>query len=173
MKLSTLTLAIISTVTLGFSSTTIAAQHEHDHITVHYEGKGATQHTAEHNQAIAETLNFADTKAFEQSSKNLVAKFDQATADILRAEFAFISEQTPDSVNPSLYRQAQLNMVPNGLYKVSDGIYQVRGTDLSNLTLIKGKQAGSPTMCCSQRKPQKHLLALHLKTYLKAATCRL
>lgn len=139
MKLSALTLAIISTVTLGFSSTTIAAQHEHDHITVHYDGKAATQHTAQHNQAIAETLNFTDNKAFEQSSKNLVAKFDKATADILRAEFAFISEQTPDSVNPSLYRQAQLNMVPNGLYKVSDGIYQVRGTDLSNLTLIKGK----------------------------------
>lgn len=41
MKLSALTLAIISTVTLGFSSTTVAAQHEHDHITVHYEGKAA------------------------------------------------------------------------------------------------------------------------------------
>ncbi len=139
MKLSAVTLAIISTATLGFSSATIAAQHEHDHITVHYEGKSASQSTIEHNQAIAATLNFADTKAFEQSSKNLIAKFDEATAAILRAEFAFISEQTPDSVNPSLYRQAQLNMVPNGLYKVSDGIYQVRGTDLSNLTLIKGK----------------------------------
>ncbi|PKH54912.1 MBL fold metallo-hydrolase [Shewanella sp. Choline-02u-19] len=138
MKISPLTIAIISSVTLGLSSTANAAQHEHDHITVHYEGKAATADTIKHNQAIAQTLNFADTTAFEQSSKNLIAKFDKATADILRAEFAFIGEQTPDSVNPSLYRQAQLNMVPNGLYKVSDGIYQVRGTDLSNLTLIKG-----------------------------------
>lgn len=138
MKISPLMIAIMSTVTFGLSFAVDAAQHEHDHITVQYEGKAATAHTIEHNNAIAQTLNFADTTAFEQSSRNLVAKFDKATADILRAEFAFIGEQTPDSVNPSLYRQAQLNMVPNGLYKVSDGIYQVRGTDLSNLTLIRG-----------------------------------
>ncbi|MFT5789946.1 MAG: alkyl sulfatase BDS1-like metallo-beta-lactamase superfamily hydrolase [Shewanella sp.] len=138
MKISPLTIAIMSTVTLGLSFAVNAAQHEHDHITVQYEGKAATAHTIEHNQAIAKTLNFADTAAFEQSSKNLIAKFDKATADILRAEFTFIGEQTPDSVNPSLYRQAQLNMVSNGLYKVGNGIYQVRGTDLSNLTLIRG-----------------------------------
>ncbi|MCG9730431.1 MBL fold metallo-hydrolase [Shewanella sp. Isolate13] len=130
------TLLAISIVSI-FSFNAAAAQHEHDHITVHYQGKDATEHTIAHNQAVAATLNFADTRAFEQSSKNLIAKFDKATADILRAEFAFISDKTPDSVNPSLYRQAQLNMVPNGLYKVSDGIYQVRGTDLSNLTLIR------------------------------------
>ncbi|MCL1138585.1 alkyl/aryl-sulfatase [Shewanella pneumatophori] len=130
------TLMAISIMSL-FSFNALAAQHEHDHITVDYEGKAATEHTIAHNQAVAKTLNFADTRAFEQSSKNLVAKFDKATADILRAEFAFISDEIPDSVNPSLYRQAQLNMVPNGLYKVSDGIYQVRGTDLSNLTLIR------------------------------------
>ncbi|MGS0681194.1 alkyl/aryl-sulfatase [Shewanella sp. 125m-7] len=133
MKQTLLAISIMSI----FSFNAIAAQHEHDHITVQYQGKDATEHTIAHNKAVADTLNFADTRAFEQSSKNLVAKFDKATADILRAEFAFISDKTPDSVNPSLYRQAQLNMVPNGLYKVSDGIYQVRGTDLSNLTLIR------------------------------------
>ncbi|WP_394200357.1 alkyl/aryl-sulfatase [Shewanella waksmanii] len=133
MKMSVVTLAVVSIINGG----AYAAQHEHDHISVSYEGKAATQHTIEANKAHAATLNFADTTAFKQSSQNLVAKFDSKTAAILRAEFAFISEQTPDSVNPSLYRQAQLNMVPNGLYKVSDGIYQVRGTDLSNLTLIR------------------------------------
>ncbi|WP_299803348.1 alkyl sulfatase dimerization domain-containing protein [uncultured Shewanella sp.] len=133
MKKTLIALSIVSI----FSFNAVAAQHEHDHITVHYQGKDATEHTIAHNQAVANTLNFADKRAFEQSSKNLVAKFDKATADILRAEFAFINDKTPDSVNPSLYRQAQLNMVPNGLYKVSDGIYQVRGTDLSNLTLIR------------------------------------
>lgn len=133
MKNSTIAIAIVSTLSISAQ----AAQHEHDHISVSYQGKAATAHTIKVNQAHAATLNYADTRAFEQSANQLVAKFDNETAAILRAEFAFISEQTPDSVNPSLYRQAQLNMVPNGLYKVTDGIYQVRGTDLSNLTLIR------------------------------------
>jgi alkyl sulfatase BDS1-like metallo-beta-lactamase superfamily hydrolase len=42
-------------------------------------------------------------------------------------------------VNPSLYQQAQLNIISNGLYKVTDDIYQIRDTDLSNMTLIRGK----------------------------------
>ncbi len=43
----------------------------------------------------------------------------------------------PDTVNPSLWRNAQLNM-HYGLYKVADRIYQVRGYDLSNVTFIQG-----------------------------------
>lgn len=44
----------------------------------------------------------------------------------------------PDTVNPSLWRNAQLNMY-YGLFKVTDGIYQVRGYDLSNITFVRGK----------------------------------
>ncbi|MBW8186258.1 alkyl/aryl-sulfatase [Shewanella nanhaiensis] len=138
MKNSLLAVSIISALSLNtFAISAYAAQHEHDHITVSYQGKDATSHTAEANKATAKTLNFADTRAFEQSSKQLVAKLDEKTAKILRAEFEFIGEEAPDTVNPSLYRQAKLNMVADGLYKVRDGIYQVRGTDLSNLTLIR------------------------------------
>jgi len=46
-----------------------------------------------------------------------------------------------DSINPSLQRQALLNM-NYGLYKVMDGVYQIRGFDLANITFIKEKQAG-------------------------------
>ncbi|WP_372943038.1 alkyl/aryl-sulfatase [Shewanella sp.] len=135
MKKSTIALSMITILSLN----AFAAQHEHDHITVEYHGKAATPATVAHNAALAKNLNFDDKVAFERFSKNQIAEFDQATADILRTEFSFISEQIPDSVNPSLYRQAQLNMVPNGLYKVTEGIYQVRGTDLSNMTLIRGE----------------------------------
>ncbi|MGX9459932.1 alkyl/aryl-sulfatase [Shewanella sp. A14] len=135
MNKSIIALSMITTLSLN----AFAAQHEHDHLTVDYHGKAATAATVAHNAALAKSLNFDDKVAFERFSKNQIAEFDQATADILRAEFSFISEQFPDSVNPSLYRQAQLNMVPNGLYKVTDGIYQVRGTDLSNMTLIRGE----------------------------------
>jgi alkyl sulfatase BDS1-like metallo-beta-lactamase superfamily hydrolase len=44
----------------------------------------------------------------------------------------------PDTVNPSLWRQAQL-VALHGLYEVTQGIYQVRGMDLSNMTLVEGR----------------------------------
>lgn len=53
--------------------------------------------------------------------------------------FAFQqAEAAPDTVNPSLWRQARLNNQA-GLFKVRDGIWQLRGFDLSNITLIQGK----------------------------------
>lgn len=53
--------------------------------------------------------------------------------------FAFQqTEAAPDSVNPSLWRQARLNNHV-GLFQVRDGIWQLRGFDLSNITLILGK----------------------------------
>lgn len=56
--------------------------------------------------------------------------------------FAFLNgpqaEAAPDSVNPSLWRQARLNNQA-GLFKVREGIWQLRGFDLSNITLIQGK----------------------------------
>ena len=48
-----------------------------------------------------------------------------------------LDKPAPDSVNPSLWRNAQLNM-QYGLFKVTDRIYQVRGFDLSNITFIQG-----------------------------------
>lgn len=104
-----------------------------------YTGKPATAQTIAVNKAYAARLNFADTGAFELTGRGLVAPLDAETAAIMRNDFEFISEEIPDTVNPSLYRQAQLNQAANGLYKVTEGIYQVRGTDLSNLTLIRGQ----------------------------------
>ena len=48
-----------------------------------------------------------------------------------------VGERAPDSVNPSLWRNAQLCM-QYGLFKVTDRIYQVRGYDLSNITFVQG-----------------------------------
>jgi glyoxylase-like metal-dependent hydrolase (beta-lactamase superfamily II) len=45
--------------------------------------------------------------------------------------------ECPDTVNPSLWRQSQLTAI-HGLFEVTDGIYQVRGMDLSNMTLVEG-----------------------------------
>jgi alkyl sulfatase BDS1-like metallo-beta-lactamase superfamily hydrolase len=56
-------------------------------------------------------------------------------------QFSFISggpeNNSPDSVNPSLWRNAKLNM-NHGLFEVVDGIWQVRGYDLSVMSIIRG-----------------------------------
>ncbi|MFF7244338.1 alkyl/aryl-sulfatase [Embleya sp. NPDC008237] len=51
--------------------------------------------------------------------------------------FAFLDEDCPDTANPSLWRQSRL-CAKQGLYEVTEGIYQVRGLDLSNMTLVEG-----------------------------------
>ncbi|MDX1381848.1 MAG: alkyl sulfatase dimerization domain-containing protein, partial [Xanthomonadales bacterium] len=66
-----------------------------------------------------------------------VATADGAVIWDLPAQ-SFIQGEAPDSVNPSLWRQAQLNNI-HGLFEVTDGIYQLRGYDLSNMTLIAGE----------------------------------
>ena len=51
--------------------------------------------------------------------------------------YAFLAGECPDTANPSLWRQSQM-VAMQGLYEVVPGIYQVRGLDLSNLTLVEG-----------------------------------
>lgn len=54
------------------------------------------------------------------------------------AQYAFLDkEQAPSTANPSLWRQARLNMI-HGLFKVCDRIYQVRGFDIANMSVIEG-----------------------------------
>ncbi|MDQ0141814.1 alkyl/aryl-sulfatase [Cupriavidus necator] len=54
------------------------------------------------------------------------------------ADYGFLKpEQAPDTAHPSLWRQARLNL-HHGLFKVCDRIYQVRGFDLANMTIIEG-----------------------------------
>jgi len=141
MKKSTLALVISS---ISFS--VMAADHDHAHLSTIGEqgGKDATKATIEYNKEFANTLNFADTRAFDNNNKGLIAEFDQATGDIIRNSFNFIdasvanADQAPDSVNPSLWRQAVLNQAATGLYEVVPGqIYQVRGTDLSSISFIR------------------------------------
>lgn len=56
------------------------------------------------------------------------------------ASFSFIEQgaSSPDTVNPSLWRQSQL-VVQGGLYEVVPGLYQVRSADLSNITFAEGE----------------------------------
>lgn len=138
----TILAVVISSISLG----AIAAEHDHEHFSEigKQGGKPATKTTIEKNDAFAKTLNFSDTRAFENNNKGLIASFDKKTGDIIRNSFDFIdpsvanADNAPDSVNPSLWRQAVLNQAAEGLYEVVPGkIYQVRGTDLASISFIR------------------------------------
>jgi len=97
------------------------------------------------NAAMAAPLPFADVADFEAAKRGLVAPVPEgmvrtAGGTVLwnLGEYAFIDgELAPATVNPSLWRMARLNMA-NGLFKVTDRLYQLRGFDISNMTVIEG-----------------------------------
>ena len=102
--------------------------------------------TVAENARFAQALNLADRQAYEDAARGLVARpagrILSAGGEVLVdfEAFAFLQGEAPPTVNPSLWRQAQLN-AHFGLFKVADGIHQLRGFDIANMTLIDG-QAG-------------------------------
>ncbi len=106
--------------------------------------KDATVFTKETNKKLLQSLNFADKQDFEDAHRGFIAapkepiKSEDGYLIWGPKEFDFIdSEKAPDTVNPSLWRVARLNL-ESGLFKVTDHIYQVRGIDISNMTIIEG-----------------------------------
>ena len=106
----------------------------------------ATPTTLAANAQFAKDLKLDDPQDFEDAKRGFIAK---PTGKLLAADgsvlydydaYQFIQGQgqAPDTVNPSLWRHARLN-AEIGLFKVTDGIYQLRGFDLANITLIEGK----------------------------------
>jgi len=106
--------------------------------------KAATAATQQANAAVAAQLPFTDRQDFDDAQRGWMGTSDKH--EILGAQgkvvwdfgYDFLkSDVAPATVNPSLWRQAQLN-AKNGLFKVADRIYQVRGFDVSNMTIIEG-----------------------------------
>ncbi|MBY6186500.1 MBL fold metallo-hydrolase [Marinobacter hydrocarbonoclasticus] len=99
--------------------------------------------TLEAHQRVRDTLPFDNRDDFELARRGLIA--EAKTIDIHRGDellwsaerFDFLSAEAPQTANPSLWRQAQLNNI-RGLFEVVPGIYQLRGFDLANMTLIEG-----------------------------------
>jgi alkyl sulfatase BDS1-like metallo-beta-lactamase superfamily hydrolase len=97
------------------------------------------------NAAMAARLPFGETADFEAAKRGLIAPVPDGlvrtgggTVLWNLGEYAFIDgELAPATVNPSLWRMARLNLA-NGLFKVTDRLYQLRGFDISNMTVIEG-----------------------------------
>ena len=108
--------------------------------------KDATERTTDMNKEWYERLDFTDNSELENAKRGLI----EATPDLLitneRGEvwnmaaykFLLAEGEAPSTVNPSLWRNALCN-VQTGLFKVCEGIYQVRGYDMANMTFIKTK----------------------------------
>ncbi|HPW82878.1 MAG TPA: alkyl sulfatase dimerization domain-containing protein [Rhodoferax sp.] len=104
----------------------------------------ATPATIQANTQLAKDLKLGDQQDFEDAKRGFIAR---PNGKVLSADgtvlhdydaYQFIEGQAPDTVNPSLWRHALLN-AQMGLFKVTDGVYQLRGFDIANITLIEGK----------------------------------
>jgi len=109
--------------------------------------RDATPLTAARNRAVLDALPFADRQDFEDAARGFIATLPEV--EITNAQgrvvwslrdYGFLAaEEAPSTVNPSLWRQARLNL-HSGLFHVADGIYQIRGFDISNMTLLEGER---------------------------------
>lgn len=109
------------------------------------EQKGATEITAQINQSVYNQLDFDDQQELEFAQRGLICapeflELKDESGKVIWSQdaYAFLEDASaPDTVNPSLWRNTQLNHI-YGLFQVADGIYQVRGYDMSNITFVKG-----------------------------------
>src|SRR5713226_5453819 len=98
------------------------------------------------NAAMAARLPFGEVADFEAAKRGLIAPVPDgmvraANGTVLwnLGEYAFIDGAlAPATVNPSLWRMARLNLA-NGLFKVTERLYQLRGFDIANMTVIEGE----------------------------------
>ncbi len=104
----------------------------------------ASKYTIEFNKKVEMPTS---TEDFDDVKRGLIAKFDYPTikSDSGKVVWDFTSYQfltgnAPETVNPSLWRQGILTNY-SGLFKVVDGVYQIRGADVSNMTIIEANKS--------------------------------
>lgn len=107
--------------------------------------KEATKTTQDKNKEVYALLDFSDEQEKSFAEKGLIAapeslelKDEKGKVVWSQKACSFVENaDAPATVNPSLWRNTQLNHL-YGLFEVADGIYQVRGYDMTNITFIKG-----------------------------------
>jgi len=112
------------------------------------ESKPATEATRRAQAKVRRALPFEDDRDFELAKRGRIVsaealtiaadKGGEAAWDMQTFQFINDAERAPDTVNPSLWRQARLNNI-HGLFEVTEGIYEVRGYDLSNISFVAGE----------------------------------
>jgi alkyl sulfatase BDS1-like metallo-beta-lactamase superfamily hydrolase len=112
-----------------------------------YEPKDATPATAAANHESAARYDMADRRDFADARRCPVASIpdgktvkNDGTVVFDLAGYGYLTDDAPapETVNPSLWRQSQV-IHEGGLYRVTEGIYQVRNSDIGNLTIVEGE----------------------------------
>lgn len=108
--------------------------------------KPATSYVIQAQKEFAKTLPKDDLQDFTDAKRGYIdslpngeyhSKSGRTVWSL--APYEFLNQTAiPDSINPSLWRQARLNLI-HGLFEVVEGVYQVRGIDLANMTIVEGK----------------------------------
>ncbi|MFI2233939.1 MBL fold metallo-hydrolase [Nocardia testacea] len=132
-----------------------------------YEPEPATATTARINKDAAACYDLANRQDFADARRGLLAElpgnvvgadgsvvFDPHAFDWIGAD-----DPAPDSVNPSLWRQSQL-VKAGGLYQVTDGLYQVRGNDIANFTVVEGEDGLIVVDCMAGVESARQAMAL-------------
>ncbi len=133
---------------LAVVSGSVAAGNDQSGAGAHFDPKGKppSEFTIRTQKNVRATLPFNDTRDFEEAKRGFIAAppYMKIMAEAGNVAWDMESYQwllegkDYDSINPSLQRQATLNMA-YGLFEVMpDRIYQIRGYDLANITFIKG-----------------------------------
>ena len=132
--------------TISFFSLACASCGQNESTVTPVVGNEASKFTIAHQEALRDSLPFEDKRDFDEHSRGFIAapdyrriadKSGNTVWDIGKYDFLLTGEDF-DSIHPSLQRQAKLNM-NYGLFEVVPGkIYQVRGFDLANMTVIRG-----------------------------------
>ncbi|GES66599.1 alkyl/aryl-sulfatase BDS1 [Aspergillus terreus] len=127
----------------------------------------ATQWIIKQHERIRQTLPFDDHRDFTNAERGLrgrpkpnIVKNDNGEVVWNNDVYKFLDAESPDTANPSLWRQSRLAHL-DGLYLVTEGIYQVRGLDLSNTTIIEGDEGIIVTDPLTSKETGAAALALY------------
>lgn len=108
--------------------------------------KPATHFIVAQQEQIRQSLPFNETRDFVNANRGFkghlkpnIVKNDNEEVVWNNDVYKFLKEDAPDTANPSLWRQSQLTHL-DGLYLVTQGVYQVRGLDLAHTTFIEGDE---------------------------------
>lgn len=143
MKKSLTLLGLTAAIVLE-SSACFAQVDAATNLQLNNQSKAATKYTIAANKQVYKALDFQDKDELANASRGLIASpklleiRDKDNKLVWsQAAYSFLHKNTPNTANPSLWRNAQLNH-KYGLFEVTEGIYQVRGYDMSNITFIEG-----------------------------------
>ena len=135
--------------------------------------KPASSFTRKENQKYYDMLDFDDRREFDCAKKNLIdapehleIRDDSGKVVWSQRGFEFLRDESrvDETINPSLWINAHLNH-QYGLFKVTDGIYQVRGYDMSNLTVVEGERGWivfDPLISCECARAAMDLIRKNL-----------